>query len=148
MAQGRLTKIISMIKWIQTSRSSMNYSLSMHINIVPPWHQRSALSPLLRVKPLLRLHLRPFLWGLRLNRRPQRRVFTFDKGDNLSYSIDLYRSGDTTPCKMTGVPGDATPCRMTGVPLHGVASPGLKQRPLGRVFTKRVNRVSHNVSMK
>ena len=27
-------------------------------------------------------------------------------------------SGDTTPCRMTGVSGDTTPCRMTGVTLH------------------------------
>jgi len=33
-------------------------------------------------------------------------------------------SGDTTPCRMTGVTvQDTPPCRMTGVTLHGAVSP-------------------------
>ena len=35
-------------------------------------------------------------------------------------------SGDTIPCRITGVTlGNTTPCRMTGVTLHGVVSPEL-----------------------
>ena len=39
--------------------------------------------------------------------------------------IDAAGSGNTSPCRMTGVtlpPGDTPPCRMTGVTLHHVKS--------------------------